>query len=96
MHDGDQLLPKLDEFKAILRDSETLSNMTPSSFVNMRLTGKDDIGADQEIVSYINQILKVDRLVFCPLVRSFLRFDNAVDQGDKIQAVVDAEDFWLA
>ena len=79
MNDGETLLPRVEEFKNLLRDTETLSNMTPNSFIGTRLTGQD--GAENEVVGYVNYLLKSERLLFCPLVRAFLKFDRAVETG---------------
>jgi len=30
---------------------------------------------DEKIVEYLNELLSKERILFCPLVRSFLKFD---------------------
>jgi len=63
-----ELLPSLGE-------SDGMSSNTPNSYLIPRSSSSAFEQEDAFVLRYINHLLSNERLLFCPLVREFLRFD---------------------
>ena len=70
-------LPRLDA----LTDFDNVSNNTPNSYLvlSQGLTEGNEASTVQDaaVIRYVNRLLSNERLLFCPLIRGFLKFDSS-------------------
>lgn len=64
-----------------MTDFDNVSDNTPNSYLvlSQGLTEGNEAttGQDAAILRYVNRLLSNERLLFCPLIRSFLHFDSS-------------------